>query len=483
MRVAIVLGALLLANVVRSAEVVKHTNLPPTSVRMLRQAPELFAGATFNPNLPAPEKFLGFKAGERAANSEQIAQTLKAWAAAAPNTTRLVEYARSHENRPLHYMVVSSAENIQRLEEIRAGMSKLADPRKTSAEEAKELIEKLPGVAWLAYSIHGDETEGSDAALIVLHRLVASQEPEIEKLLKDLVIIVDPLMNPDGRDRFLKMIAEHRGAMPNFDDQSFLHTGYWPAGRGNHYLFDLNRDWILAVHPESRGRIREFGRWNPLLLVDAHGMGAQDTHLFSPPREPLNPNFPAGQRNLSIEFARDQAKAFDARGLLYYTREWYESWYPGYSDAYACYRGAVGILYEQARIAEDGVRRPGGAILSYSESVQHHVIGSFANLLTLQTNAQRLRQHLYDTRREAVSESGRYANRTFAILPTKNDSRLVDLIQRLEIQGFELHRATNTFTAPVAKDQLGREERNRTIPAGTILIPNRQPLAHLLAAM
>ena len=186
-----------------------------------------------------------------------------------------------------------------------------------------------------------------------MYHLLAAQDGKVQKLLEDLVIIVDPLMNPDGRGRFTKMLAEHRGASVNIDDQALLHTGYWPQGRGNHYLFDLNRDWILGVHPESRGRLREFAKWNPQLFVDAHGMGPQATHLFSPPREPINPNMPKGKEQWGERFASDQAGAFDKWKLSYYSGEWHEEWYPGYSDSFASYRGAIGILYEQARIAHE----------------------------------------------------------------------------------------------------------------------------------
>lgn len=457
--------------------------LPPTDLPGLRYTNEFFPGASYRASVPTPESVLGFPIGQRAANAAEIERCLKAWAGAAPDRVRLVEYARSHENRPLYYMVVTSPANVARLDGIQADLARLGDARKTSEADATELIKSLPAVGWLGYTIHGDETEGSDAALAILHHLIASGDSGVEKLLNEVVVIIDPLMNPDGRDRFLKMVAEHRGAMPNVDDQSLLHEGYWPYGRGNHYLFDLNRDMIYGVHPESRGRIREIGRWNPQMFVDAHGMGAQDTHLFSPPREPINPNMPVGKMRWSALFAKDQADAFDRHHLLYYHGEWNEEWFPGYTDGWASYRGAIGILYEQARIAEDGVRRPEGRILSYRESLQHHIIGSMANLATLQSNAKQVLQSFYSTRKTAVDANGPYAHRTFAVLPSANGSRLRDFLTLMRLQGFEIFRAATEFTVPSAIDQLGRETKQRTLPAGTILIPNRQPLAHLLAAM
>jgi hypothetical protein len=456
--------------------------LAPTPVAGLAYTNEFFPGTVYRPEVPTQQKLIGFATGARAASPDEVEQCLKAWATAAADRTKLVEYARSHEGRPLHYLVVTAPKNLAKLDEIQAGLAKLADPRKTTPAESAKLIDTLPAVAWLAYTIHGDETEGSDAALALLYHLAAARDARVEKMLEDLVIIIDPLMNPDGRARFLKMVAENRGAAPNLDEQSLVHGGYWPQGRGNHYLFDLNRDWILGVHPESRGRIREVGRWNPQLFVDAHGMGAQETHLFSPPRQPVNPNLPKAREAWGGLFAREQAQAFDRHQLVYYTGEWHEEWYPGYSDAYASYRGAIGILYEQARIAEDGVRRPGGRILSYRESVQHHVIGNLANLATLQANAKKLREHFHACRQAGLDPQGPYASRTFAILPTANHSRLRELIQLLQLEGIEVYETTAAFNAP-ATDQLGRAWPDKTIPAGTVLVPNRQPLAHLVAGM
>ncbi len=457
--------------------------LAPSPLPGLRSTNEFFPGTTYRASVPSPDRLLGFPMAERAATAAQIEQCLRAWTNAAPDRTRLVEYARSHEGRPLHYLVLTAPKNLERIDEIRAGLARLGDPRGLAAAEAEALIARLPAVGWLAYTIHGDETEGSDAALAVIYHLLASEDAPVERLLSDVVVIVDPLMNPDGRERFLKMVAEHRGTSPNVDDQSLLHRGYWPQGRGNHYLFDLNRDWIYGVHPESRGRIRAVAEWNPQLFVDAHGMGAQETHLFSPPREPINPNIPKERERWSELFARDQAAAFDREGLRYYTGEWNEEWYPGYANAWASYRGGVGILYEQARVAEDAVRRPGGSLLSYRDSVRHHVIGSMANLGTLAANAKELLRSYYRTRQEASAADGPYARRTFAFLPSANRARWNDLVELLRLQGFAVYQATQAVAVAEAADPLGRTRRNVTLPPGTLLVPNRQPLGHLVAAM
>lgn len=456
--------------------------LPPTEVRGLAHTNDFFPGTTYATQVPGLAELLGFPPGERAATSTEIERCLRAWTNALPDRTRLVEYARSHEGRPLHYFILTAPGNLARLDQIETDLRRLGDPRTTDKAQAEAIVARTPPVAWFAATIHGDETEGSDAALILIHHLLAATGDDVQSLLHNLVIIVDPLMNPDGRDRFVKMIAEHRGTTPNLDDRSLLHAGYWPWGRGNHYLFDLNRDYLYSVHPETRGRIREIARWNPILFIDAHGMGPQETHLFGPPREPINPHVPALRRDWENTFSREQAQAFDQRGLLYYTGEWAEEWYPGYTDSLATFRGGVGILYEQARIAADGVRRPEGRILSYRESVLHHVVGAVANLNSVQRHRRDLLLGFHATRALAVDPNGPYGRRTFAVLPTANRSRLNALIDILQIHGFELHRAKQDIGPVPVTDQMGRTFESFTVPSGSLLIPNRQPLGHLLAA-
>ena len=454
----------------------------PTRLSGLEYDLAFFPGTEHDPSVPTPEDCLGFRPGDRAAFPHEIENCLEIWAKAS-GRARLEEYARSHEGRALYTMVLTSPANHARLDEIRAGWARLGDPRDAAQAELSRLLDELPAVAWLAYSIHGDETSGSDASLAVIHHLAAGRSEAVEALLSDLVVVIDPMENPDGRHRFLQMIAEHRGAQPNVDDQSLIHSGYWPWGRTNHYGFDLNRDWILGVNPESRGRIRAAGGWNPVLVVDAHEMGPQDTYLFSPPREPRSPYVSEGALRWGPVFARDQARAFDKRGWVYYTGEWNEGWYPGYTDAWGDLRGVVGILYEQAGFAEDGVRRPEGTIHSYREAVHHQAVSSLANLETLRANAAEIKQEFVTERLAAVDPRGRYAGRTFAVLPTANRGRLQRFLDLMRLQGIELYTIDEPFTAASAVDQLGRQRRRVTVPAGSVLIPNRQPLARLVAAM
>ncbi len=441
-----------------------------------------FPGASHSPQIPTPASLLGFRPGNRAALPAEIERCLRAWDEASPRA-RLVEYARSHEGRPLYYMIVTSPANMARIDQIKTGIGRLADPRGLSQTAAVELVRTQPAVAWVAYSIHGDETSGTDASLAVLYHLIAGTGEDVTGILDRVVVLIDPMQNPDGRHRFLQQIAEHRATSPNVDDQSLIHSGYWPWGRTNHYLFDLNRDWTLGVNPESRGRIAAAGAWHPQLMIDAHEMGSQDTYLFSPAREPRNPHLPGHLDTWNETFARDQARAFDARGWVYYTGEWNEGWYPGYTDAWGAFRGAVGILYEQAGFAENGVRQGGGDVVTYREAVHHQAVSSIANLTTLAENREAVLRDYLAERRAAVAAPGPYAGRTFALLPSANRSRLRAFLGLMDLQGFEVYVTRAETAAGSSVDQLGRRLARETLPAGTYLIPNRQPEAHLIATM
>lgn len=452
--------------------------LPPSPVPGLDYAADFFPGAKHDPAIPTPESILGFQTGQRAATHAQIQACLKAWAGAS-NRCALFEYARSYENRALSYLVITSPANLQRLDEIRAANARLADPRKLDAAEADRLTASAPAIAWMAYCIHGDEMSSSDAALAAAYHLIAGQDPDVTALLDQVVIIIDPLMNPDGRDRWLNQQFENRTVAPSLDDQSLLHTGFWPWGRTNHYLFDLNRDWILGIHPETRGRVRAIGQWNPQFLLESHEQEPQDTFLFSPPRAPFSPYLPRTLDKWYAAFSKDNAAAFDKLGWRYYTGEWNEGWYPGYSGSWAAYRGAIESLYEQARIQTDAVRRPEGTLDTYRESVHRQLVATFANLNTLRAHRAEILKDYLTQRRENVAEDGPFANRTFAIPPSANRARLDGLLDKLRLQGFELYTASADFTA-TGKDQLGRTVKDRIFPAGTILLPGRQPEARLL---
>ena len=428
-----------------------------------------------------PDTILGFEVGTRVATPLQITNSLMKWADES-NRLQIVEYARSHEDRPLFAVYISTPENLANLETIESNILLLSDSRKINDRQAKEIVDSLPAVAWMSYSIHGNETSGADAALASIYHLIASEDKDVLEMLDNMIVIIDPLMNPDGRDRFAKSLEQYRGTAPNVDDQSLLHSGDWPYGRTNHYFFDLNRDFYFLTQPETKGRVALINKWRPQLMIDGHEMGPQDTFLMGPPREPINKNIDLDIKKWGDVFAEDQAKAFDDRDWRYYTGEWFENLYPGYSN-YSEYRGSVHILYEQSRMAEDGVRRPEGTVQTYKESVHHMYISTMANLKTLQLNSKEMYKDYWDGRKYNVSSQSEYANKYYVILPTDNLGRLNAFISKLEAQEIEIYTNTNPIKVSNIINQIGDTEEEYIIPEGSLIVPNRQPDAPLIAAI
>jgi hypothetical protein len=428
-----------------------------------------------------PDTILGFEVGTRVASPLQITNSLMKWADES-NRLQIVEYARSHEDRPLFAVYISTPENLANLESIESNILLLSDSRKINDRQAKEIIDSLPAVAWMSYSIHGNETSGADAALASIYHLIASEDKDVLEMLDNMIVIIDPLMNPDGRDRFVKSLEQYRGTAPNVDDQSLLHSGDWPYGRTNHYFFDLNRDFYFLTQPETKGRVALINKWRPQLMIDGHEMGPQDTFLMGPPREPINKNIDLDIKKWGDVFAEDQAKAFDDRDWRYYTGEWFENLYPGYSN-YSEYRGSVHILYEQSRMAEDGVRRPEGTVQTYKESVHHMYISTMANLKTLQLNSKEMYKDYWDGRKYNVSSQSEYANKYYVILPTDNLGRLNTFMSKLEAQEIEIYKNTNSIKVSNIINQIGDTEEEYIIPEGSLIVPNKQPDAPLIAAI
>lgn len=455
---------------------------PPAALPGLSYDAPFFPGADHDPAIPTPDSVLGYRVGDKPATHAQIEAYCKALAAASPRV-KLFEYAKSHEGRTLYYLAFGSEANINRLDAIKADAATLADPRGKPQAALDRLAANLPAIAWMAYTIHGDEMTGADAALALMHHLAAGRGKDVTDLLNNVIVLVDPLMNPDGRDRCVTGIQQARTAQPNVDDQAVIHTQAWPGGRTNHYLFDMNRDWIFATQPESRGRIAAAGAWNPHYFMESHEMGSQDTFLFMPPRQPINKNIPDSIHTWGEAFAADQAAALDAHSWRYYTGEWNEEWYPGYSGSWAALRGAIDNLYEQASIQTDAIRRHDGTLEPYREGVHKQLVSSWANLTTLSKNRTAVVKDFAASRRRACGLSDAAPARLFVpLVPPGNAARWQRFADQMEIQGIEIYSTAAAFTAP-GRDWLGRTFEAREFPAGTLVIPSRQPLGDLATAL
>lgn len=388
-------------------------------------------------------------------------------------------HGRSHEGRDLFNVFISSAANIQSLEAYRTKTARLANPESiSSSAEVEEIVADLPLVAWLGYSIHGDEISGVDAALQLIYHLAAAEDSATLHLLDNVIIIIDPIQNPDGRERYLSMLRTYQSSVPNYDRHAMQHQGVWPWGRGNHYLFDLNRDWILLTQPETKGKLQTLLHWNPQLVVDAHEMGSSDNFLFSPPREPVNYQTPSSVRRWWKIFSSDQAKAFDQRGWPYYVGEWHEQWYPGYGSAWATFSGSVAILYEQAGVDGSSIKQPNDYLLTYHEAVNHQFTSSLANLFTGANNRSQLLKDFYAARKKIIDD-GRKSGLQFLFVPDNDQLKTKRFIESLTGQGIVVKQATTGFTVSSVHDVEGSKLSSRKFPAGTYIVNTAQPMGGL----
>jgi len=432
----------------------------------------------FDKNIPTPESVIGFPPGERAVTYNQLMDYLNVLDKASDLVT-LTEYGRTHEGRALYYLTITSRENFKRLDRIKADNEKISDPRKIKGDaEAGSIIDSMPAVAMLIYGIHGDELSSSDAALYIAYHLAASRDKVTNKLLDEIVIVIVPMFNPDGRERFLGQIRQMTGATENTDAQAMHHQALWSRGRGNHYLFDLNRDWLVQFQPETRASAELIFSWQPHLLVDSHEQQYDESYLFDPPREPINKQVSPSIAQWRKTFGNDQAKAFDKFGWSYYTGDWYSDWGPFYTNSWANLFDCIGILYEEPRADSGPVKKPTGQILTYRQTIHHHIISTFANLQSLADNRKKILGDYYENRKQAVSED---SNKKFLILlPHKDSQRWNFLIQAIKQQGIEVNFAADDFEAGKLTDIRGAKIEKKKFPKNSAIISSRQPLSRLL---
>ncbi|MEM9666647.1 MAG: M14 family zinc carboxypeptidase, partial [Bacteroidota bacterium] len=272
----------------------------------------------YDPAIPTPEEVLGHELGMKHTVPLEVVRYFEAVAAVSDRVV-MAEYGRTYEGRPLIYTVVTSPSNHARLETIRQQNLRLSDaPDEVSDAD----LGAMPVVVFHAFGVHGNEPSTTDSALLYLYHLAAGQGPGVEDALEDAVLIIDPMLNPDGRDRFADWVNRHNGPVVNPDPQHTEHSEPWPGGRTNHYWFDLNRDWLPLAHPESQGRVELYHAWRPQVLTDHHEMGSNATYFFMPgiPSR-VNPNTPTINQELTAQIGAFHAQYLDEIGALYYSKE------------------------------------------------------------------------------------------------------------------------------------------------------------------
>ena len=433
----------------------------------------LLAGAA-HAQVPTPEAFLGYPLGARFTPHHRVVAYAEAVAAASPRVA-FETYGETPEGRPLVALTVAAPETMARIDAVRESSLRAAGVLPGGGEPEKAVV-------WLSYNVHGNEAVSTEAAMATLYAL-SGGDPRAEAWLREVVVVLDPCLNPDGRDRYVSGFMQRVGTAPDASPDAREHVEAWPGGRFNHFLFDLNRDWSWATQPETRARLALYGRWLPAIHVDFHEQGVDSPYYFAPAAEPFHARITPWQRTLQTRIGSANAAAFDREGWLYFTRETFDLFYPGYGDTWPTFNGAVGMTYEQG-----GSGRAGLAIetaerdtLRLADRIAHHVASGLETVATAARDAAEIRAGFAATFRE------RPAGPVRAYAAHGDAGRLDALARLLDVQGIRYGWATGEQTVRgvryagglAAPTAAGRQ----TVRAGSLVVPLDQPKGTLAAVL
>ena len=389
-----------------------------------------------NGQLRSPDEFLGYKIGTRYTPHWKIVNYFQHLASNASANFKLEEYGQTNEGRPLLLSFISSADNISRLEQIRLNNLRLAN---ISKDRAAPVEENAPVIVWLSYNVHGNETSSSEAAMITAWALVDPANTKTKAWLKNTVVVIDPCINPDGRDRYVNWFNSIVGKNMNPLLSAREHREPWPGGRTNHYNFDLNRDWAWQTQVESQQRMKMYNQWLPHVHVDFHEQGINSPYFFAPAAQPFHEVITQWQRDFQVTIGKNHAKYFDANGWLYFTKEVFDLFYPSYGDTYPVYNGAIGMTYEQGGGSAGGLGAltDEGDTLTLLDRATHHYTTGLSTIEVSSINASRLVKEFRTFFNNAVKNGvGEY--KTYVVKNSEADkeriSALVTLLDKNGIQ-------------------------------------------------
>ena len=430
------------------------------------QLPMNIKGVRYNRSIPKPEEIIGHQIGTSHTRTDQVVDYFEALASRS-NRIILNDHALTHEGRRLIHAIVTHPDNHENLETIRQGNLKLSDKPNSMSDQD---LNKMPLVAYLGFSIHGDEASGTEASLLLLYHLAAGSGKQIDDILKNTVLIIDPMFNPDGRDRFVNWVNGNRGRVPTSDTQDREHNQPWPRGRTNHYLFDMNRDWMPVTQPESNGRIKLFHHWRPQFLLDAHEMGSNSTFFFQPGIPSRNnPNTPKGTIELANKLIPFHAKRLDSIQSMYYSQQSYDDFYYGKGSTFGDIHGSVGILFEQAssRALESETNQ---GRLVYAFTIRNHymsTLGTLDGLVALRKEFLAYHRDFYATAPDAAKKN---QVRGYLVSLKQNRTRAQMLIQNLQKHRIVAHELKKSMTVKQTKFN----------PGEAVIIPSNQPQTRFL---
>jgi len=418
--------------------------------------------------LLSPTEFLGYELGEDFTPHHRVSEYVRHVAESSPNVVH-VEYGHSYEGRVLQYLTISSRENISRLEEIRSAnlqRAGLADGR--AGEDG-------PVIVWLSYNVHGNESVGTEAALKVLYTLAAQQDKQITDWLKKTVVILDPCLNPDGRDRYVHFYHQTRGRTQNILSEAREHSEPWPGGRTNHYYFDLNRDWAWGTQMETRQRLTHYNLWMPHIHVDFHEQGVNSPYFFPPAAVPFHKYITPWQRELQKFIGANHTKYFDAEGWLFFTRQIFDLFYPGYGDTWPMFNGALGMTYEQAGSGRAGlgILTAEGDTLTLKDRIDHHYTTSLSTIEVAHTHHDQIvdefTQYFKDSTTKPAGDHAMYMVRY-----QRQEDQVKTLSEHLDLLGIQYGYAIKK-SVEIGFSYQTKRKQEVEIHKGDLLIPALQP--------
>lgn len=440
---------------------------------------DFYARGPFRAQVPRPEAILGYRIGSQQTMYHQQQQVFDRMIEAAADRVRTEIIGKTAEGKVMRLLIISAPENIARLDEIRANLTRLADPRKTSAGDARSLAERTPVTVLLTHSVHGNEPAGFEASMETVYQLLASEEPATLEMLKNVVVLINPSQNPDGHERFAAW--SNSVAVGSDDPNAVEQTEPWAIwGRYNHYRFDMNRDVLAQSQLETKALASVYVRWRPQVVCDLHSTTAQ--YFFPPVAQAHNQNLPAKTYDWFERFGRNNAQAFDRRGWQYYVRDVFDFFYPGYIDMWPTMRGGLGMTYESDGGPELKKRKGDGTYTTFEMAIAHHYGASLATLEYAGKNrAERLRD-FYDFHATGMAEVQKRPLKRI-VFTGADSGRALWLARRLATEEIEVTRLNQPYTTLRANSYMGGAVVKRTFPAGSYVVDLNQPEARLATTM
>ncbi|MEO9482163.1 MAG: M14 family metallopeptidase [Ekhidna sp.] len=420
--------------------------------------------------LKSPAEFLGYELGDKFSRHHQVVDYYRHISEKSEKVT-LQQYGKTYEGRPLLLAFVSSKENLANLESIRTDNLKRAGIIEGEAESNVPIV-------WLSYNVHGNESSSTEASMATIYELI-KEDTDKGGWLEKAIVVIDPCINPDGRDRYVNFFWQNASQPYNPDPNALEHNEPWPGGRANHYLFDLNRDWAWQTQVESQSRIKVYNQWLPQIHVDFHEQGINSPYYFAPAAQPYHELLTTFQRDFQTEIGRNHAKYFDANDWFYFTKQFFDLLYPSYGDTYPSYNGSIGMTYEQAGHGRAGlgIIKQEGDSLTLKDRIAHHYTTGLSTIEITVNNADRLLSQFG----KFFGDNSSLKYKTFVLKYDGNTDKFNSLKKWLDNQGIRYGSASGRGVK--GYDYKSGRDASFSINANDLVINMNQPkatLAHIL---